>query len=146
MNWKDFFKPSWKKIILTVIIGLLTLSLMFFGICWIPSGNRVQPKNFGLEEQCPPIHPISVVVNSITAFPLYLTEDGVLWSITNFDKNLPTVLIETIGGAGFNFRGFLSTILRTLIITFYWYFLSCLIVSIYNKTKKKKIHSEEKFI
>lgn len=91
MNWKEFFKPDWKKTAVFVIILILLFKSIedFISnstmLCWIPEG-------------CPP----SPVEGKVRLFGVYID----------------------------------STILR---IAFYisFYILSCLIIWIYNKVRKK---------
>jgi len=130
MTLKQFLKPDWRKIALTTALGLFTYALMISGICF-------QATCVGCQRQCPPIHSISMAITAVTAFPWYITDTAVIWSITNFDKNLPSVLFQTIDMTEMFFWDIPNLLIRLFLSITYLYILSCLIIWIYYKVKKK---------
>jgi len=120
MKWKEFFKPSLSKIIIILLLIVLTY---FFGIIQTKfeiGGKPVGPNPFllpfafGLE--------CSRVVSPLQ-YPWYCTNgiqvDGDLNNppgIRFFLKNYPLQIISNV---------------------IYWYLLSCLLVWIFNKFKRK---------
>jgi len=89
MNWKEFFKPDWRKILIFLVLFILSsLASIKIYLCNM-MGIGPCPIGYG--------------------FPLEF-----LYPILDF-KNLINLLIDII----------------------FWYLLSCLIIWIYDKVKKK---------
>jgi len=102
MNWKQFLKPDWRKIVLTIILFVW----FFFGL-FVVGGEG-------------DINPVFGIIGLIGMF-----------------ASLPFVLImfylpieDILGEWGWQ-------ILYFVLIGIYGYLLSCLIVWIYKKVKKK---------
>jgi hypothetical protein len=92
MNWKEFLKPSWRKIVLTVV--LLILGLIYVG--WV--------------ESCIP-------------YPCF----GGPYS----DRGFPLIWLRSSSfSASINWINFFLDIV-------FWYLLSCLIIWIYDKFKRR---------
>jgi hypothetical protein len=95
MNWKKFLKPDWRKILLTILIGILAF------LIFMETGIYCKPCASETECVCPYSLP------QLLSFPIFI-----IWAQSN-----DWIIIS-------------SSIL-------YWYILSCLIVWIYDKVKKK---------
>ena len=90
MNWKEFLKPNWKKIMIMIIL-LLISSIRIPKVCLFIGTSC--PESYGL--------------------PLVFYEIGYLDNVTNSPINF---IIDLI----------------------FWYIVSCIVVTIYDKFKKKK--------
>jgi hypothetical protein len=123
MNWKKFLKPDWGKILVFVIIFLIVflygLSLSNLYPCAIPTCPSSQwirlPWNHGCEK-------------------CYLTISDYINGIIYY-LAFPTNLIDYIFTKPQNF---LISIFLIIIQFFYYYILSCFIVWVYDKFRKKK--------
>lgn len=95
MNWKEFIKPDWKKIVIFVVLHVLIIfiiPLAFFTNGYVVSLGDIIP------------WPLRVILN-------------------------PALLSYGARGMG--------SLLLYPFLWLYWYLLSCLIVWIYDKVKKK---------
>jgi hypothetical protein len=120
MNWKEFLKPNWRKIVIFVIIGIISVLILayytFMNTC---AGGCVSPN-------CGQLHcriRITTLI-LIPSFPLLTT------NFTNVGDDVNVEL--SFWSLGPNWQ----VVLVTSII--YWYLLSCLIVWIYDKFRKPK--------
>jgi hypothetical protein len=118
MKWKEFFKPTMIKIILFLILAIPTS--LFFGHHTYKSIWSIGFP-FG-------IHGCNFLSNNTPS----ICYPRPFYEIFNIDVDLNN-----------NSQWRLEGILLNIV---FWYLISCLIVWIYNKTKKKKTQSEEKFI
>ena len=120
MKWKKFLKPDWRKIFLTII--LVIISLLYFLITpymMLPM-KEIGPWGLccglirgGMESK---LHNICFELN-ITSLEICETHDKQV----QFERNLYTIL----------------TIVSLIILILFCYILSCLIVWICDKVKKK---------
>lgn len=101
MDWKQFLKPDWRKIVIIILI----IFFLFLGrLIEIP----IKIENF------------------LGSFFLFLISPILLFSSC-----------ATIGGQISLFCQ-ISTLVGFIILPIFWYLLSCLIVWIYDKYRKKK--------
>ena len=109
MNWKEFLKPDWKKIVVFVVLFIISIPIpSLFPNLFYNLGKN----DFGVR------YPV---------FYLYGTPFGFYY--------IPSPVAElTPEGAPqpyFDFMGFIGNVI-------FWYLLSCLIIWIYDKFRKVK--------
>jgi hypothetical protein len=104
MNWKEFLKPNWEKIVIIISLGIsyFVIGTFYFSNCLGVSSSLAK---FVPPDYCKFLSPFVVFLG------------------------LP-VIIRAIGLESF------QMILSLILLIVYWYFLSCLIIWIYNKAKK----------
>jgi len=110
-NWRDFLKPTKMKMIIFLNFGFI-LFLSYF-ILFLPLILQA-PKN-------PVYDMIAKIFNDIVFYTLV----GVIFLVIK----RPYTYLENLG--------FPAIILATILIIFYWHILTCLIVWIYDKVKKR---------
>jgi len=121
MRWKEFLKPDWMKMVIILVLVILTYFLGIVQIEFQIGGIPVRPNPlllpFASYLEC------SRVVSPLQ-YPWYCSNGiqvaGNMNSppgITFFINNYPVQMISNV---------------------IYWYLLSCLIIWIYLKVKKKK--------
>jgi hypothetical protein len=112
MNWKEMLKPDWRKIVIFVIILLITPLPGFWSNMDISLYNQKCPK-------CPLPTPLSGEMDS-----------NIMKMLINSDEfyNVKSFYYD-IRGEPFYFI--------TLLIIFY--IISCFIICVYDKIKKKRI-------
>ena len=96
MNWKEFLKPDWKKIVIFVILFIL----------------------------------FSFLMNN----PFYIEDKGFPLVYLDFAVYGPSLLAS---GTLIDYRGPIFSIMNLVVDFIFWYLLSCLIIWVYNKVKKK---------
>jgi len=115
MNWKEFLKPTYKKIAIGIILNLvMILSLLFIptAINLFQIIDNIFPWIFGLQ----PSGLISYILVLLLTIVFYF------YKMTNLKVLLLfIILMFFFGGLGSG----------------YWYLISCLIIWIYTKTRKK---------
>jgi len=105
MNWKEFLKPNWKKLIIFILIPVTLNSLAQF---------------FSLQSTFKPeLYNIIILIGN----PL----SGILLSLTEFYPFL------------FSVGGIIVIAFFAFFDSFYIYFVSCLIVWLYDKFKSVKV-------
>jgi len=129
MNWKKFFL-DWRKIVIFIIFVLLSYFIFAKessgGCAGMPQEESVSPKDMKCiwtSNSCPimgyklfvPLWPISVIHECA-----YYGEVSLFVEILS--SNLPVNLFFSISG---------------ILNIVYWYLLSCLIIWIYDKVRKK---------
>jgi hypothetical protein len=134
MNWKEFFKPDWRKIAVLVIIVFLGL------FDWINILNDCESPFFGQCADYPFKHHPSLTPGLFLPFifdegciePNQKINNIISWECR---PNIWKLEMErgTYCEANCNVN-YLSYVYTGI----YWYLLSCLIVWIYNKVKVKK--------
>jgi len=107
MNWKEFFKPYKRKIIITIILSITAGLLWFGGVGLFFGSENLNETN--------PVRNFLIIMGFLIAYVSY-----VFWPIFIFAYSNGLLFFILIP---FNF--------------IYWYILSCLIVWIYDKYKKK---------
>jgi len=129
MNWKEFLKPDWKKIILTLIFLGLTF-VLFVTVYLVPIGCP----NLRLNKNCtfvelPQFH-CGACAENLTQFDyVYGNLLMILYPVSFI--TIPGLFLFIIAARYVSYGGLLLTVL-------YHYLISCLIVLGYNKLKKKK--------
>ena len=117
MSWKEFLKPTSKKITWTVCIGVVTIFILL-----LPHGisSGFDTTDFVSILLSPPL---GILFNYNVFYALL---NGVVpkdsWNYTLLNGNIPNDLF----------------LLGLCLSIFYWYLLSCLIVWIYDKFRNSK--------
>jgi len=111
MNWKEFLKPERRKLIIVFIA-------IFSSLAFLIASNFVHVPASPLEDT---IFKIIVTINSIFYIPL-----------------IPFIPIfqYLANTSNLNLGGTYGNILYLIVEGVSWYFISCLIIWIYNKVKK----------
>lgn len=132
MNWKEFLKPDWRKVLIFVVIGFLV-----FIDTW---RYETSEKGIWVEDKSYEISKTIVVgirgASSCYHVPTSFKEPPV--RICTFSLNpliwlFPNVKINVEGG-----MLYIKLLIATYLIPLlYWYLLSCLLIWIYDKVKKK---------
>ena len=124
MDWKEFLKPDWKKIVIFIIFAIISLVL----------------SRFILKSQ--PISDVDVYVNIIFV-AIFLPPTLILsfiqgMIIMSYAKSLtPSEFGELITSGTLSPISSAFNVLGWILNVVYWYLLSCLIVWIYDKIKKR---------
>lgn len=108
MKWKEFLKPDWRKIVILILLFIIA-SL----------------EGIGVEEPIARRGPVPTIY--------YYHLNPLLWVIPPFE------LISVGPVKGYEFLGIRLDIIpiQYYFSLIYWYILSCLIVWIYDRVKKK---------
>jgi hypothetical protein len=114
MNWKEFLKPDWRKIVLTVIIlFLVTFLPVLLGFCT------------HVDFQCIKLSKCVTCVLAIQPFFVFLPYTGISYTPIGLTN------IYYISSSYWILNYWVLDIIT-------WYLLSCFIVWIYDKFRKKK--------
>jgi len=107
MSWKEILKPDWRKIVISIILTILGISYMFIPVMY---------------------YKISIFIK-IFYLPILLLY-GLGWNHLNLSILLRNILSSQLIH--------LIYLLISFVFSFIvWYLLSCIMVWIYNKVKKK---------
>jgi len=122
MNWKQFLKPDWRKIMVFVIFLILT-SLTFF---------------------CSFTAKISSLITDLSPWDLTCMSYTTLFFGSKLEPSVLGLLGNVIGSlliiiniVPFYLVAF-NNLLGTFVWILYWYLFSCLIIWIYDKFRKRK--------
>jgi len=165
MNWKEFLRPNWRKILILIVIYLIVLIFVFNNSYAMFSNSMVPTINQGDLAFYEKVPYEQLKVNDIIIFnapqrkhPLLhriynITNDGIItkgdnnpvpnsWIITSDEiVGKVTFWVPLIGYVFITSSSIadypLNSIIATLIFLIFYYLLSCLIVWIYDKVKKK---------
>ena len=135
MNWKEFLKPYWRKIVIFLLV-LLLANIPYIGTYKADRAPCACPLVVGVECVCPEEYEFKL--NPIFWPPFlriftYLRSQSLLdmiplWYIFAYpDLNLHFDIYQPFSP------------LKIIGVFLYWYLLSCLIIWIYDKRKKKNL-------
>jgi len=109
-NWKDFLKPTKMKMVIFLNFGIILFLFGAFSLFWLMS--EIENPVYDMI-----VKRFSIIIFFILIGVVFLAIQG------------PYAYLENLG--------FPAIILALILIIFYWHILSCLIVWIYEKVKKK---------
>ena len=135
MKLKEFLEPDWRKILIFVIlIGIVTLiNEIILPPCFMVYIAIIGARPPGYCSILSPLNRILFPLHSNFLFGRDCINNGWIYCLSNLDSYKH--IWETVHG---EYPGFYLIHYLLLIMTFvYWYLLSCLIVWIYDKVKKK---------
>jgi hypothetical protein len=135
MSLKEFLKPDWRKIVIFLILFILSTT-SHIGYNYVESSPlpSILTVVGGKESTCPPDCINFYKINRII-WPFYP-----FYSMQKFSSSPEsTVFVEyellmNPNSYGPDLNGYILLILNSI----YWYLISCLIVWVYDKVKKKK--------
>ena len=126
MKWKQFLKPDWRKIVIFIILSVF-ISLL--GLNFTSIFNLYQIENIF----------VAIIFSIIFLLPSFVLK-SIQFIISLYYANILSPLeFGTLKASGTLTNLFLIfSIFGWVLDIIYWYILSCLIVLIYDKFRKKK--------
>lgn len=130
-NIKEFLKPNWRKITITLLFSVVYLAISYFVLLAYFSGY------LSLVGKCFGIVNIGEVTNE-TRTGFVETERIMRLSIEMFRNSFTPIFYILSPGIGvLTTQVIIDEPFKILILTIYWYFLSCLAFWVHDKVKKK---------
>jgi len=132
MNFKQFLKPDWRKIIIFILIIIISNLPI---ISYTTEKRICEPCSAEKPNCCSDSMILSII---FYPFVQYFSAGGRL-SVNEYTYGVP--LLEIFRSISFDFSmgyifSFIASIFLSLLNILYWYLPSCLIILIYNKIKK----------
>jgi hypothetical protein len=142
MNWKEFFKPTKWKIVLTVLLSLLyfaSIIMIAYSTSILYGYQRYQDQRsagiYGTDTGNIP-YPLTADVIGTIGLPIFFLLGIVDFAVGN--RMQVFINLPQLSSYSYSFLLNLMQTIGFIANTFYLYLLSCLIFWVYNKLKKKK--------
>lgn len=136
MKWKEFFKPTWQKFSIFLLLLALYLGITFFRLLLFSS---VQATTLSVcSNDFQNIYRDVVLNNTCSKATINQTFTNYVYSVTNANA----VLVSFVSNLGIIILplnlGFSLLDISGVVMPIYWYLLSCALVWIYSAVKKRK--------